>query len=119
MLYIQLHLTILSGILGFNNLMHSDKVVTGSFDKTAKVNSKSCEYLKIWDCNTGKLCHTLVGHEYEIVCISFDPQSVMVASGSMDHTAKLWDVETGKEILSLRVEIYLLIIYKGSFRRNR
>lgn len=29
----------------------------------------------------------------EIVCLAFDPHSLLVATGSMDHTAKLWDVE--------------------------
>jgi hypothetical protein len=33
----------------------------------------------------------------------------------MDNTAKLWDVETGKEIVTLKVSI---IIFLGSSRRN-
>jgi len=49
--------------------------VTGSFDKTAK----------IWDATTGKLLNTLYGHQYEIVCLSFDPQGLLVATGSMDQ----------------------------------
>jgi WD40 repeat protein len=57
-----------------------DKVVTGSFDKTAK----------IWDSSTGELLHTLRGHSTEIVCLSFDPTGQLVATGSMDSTAKLW-----------------------------
>ena len=63
----------------------SDKIVTGSFDKKAK----------IWDANTGQCYHTLKGHKMEIVCLSFDPHGMLVATGSMDNTAKLWDVETG------------------------
>ena len=31
----------------------------------------------------------------EIVCLSFDPHGMLVATGSMDNTAKIWDVETG------------------------
>lgn len=37
----------------------------------------------------------------EIVCLSFDPHGMLVATGSMDNTAKLWDVETGQEIFTL------------------
>lgn len=37
----------------------------------------------------------------EIVCLSFDPNGFLVATGSMDNTAKLWDVETGEQIFSL------------------
>jgi dynein assembly factor with WDR repeat domains 1 len=64
---------------------YRDKIVTGSFDRTAK----------IWDANTGQRYHTLKGHKMEIVCLGFDPHGMLVATGSMDHTAKLWDVETG------------------------
>ena len=76
--------------IAFNN-PYGDKIVTGSFDKTAK----------LWDANTGKCQHTFRGHATEIVCLSFDPQSKMVATGSMDSTAKLLDVETGKEVSTL------------------
>eukprot|EP01017_Pseudomicrothorax_dubius_P031582 TRINITY_DN404_c0_g1_i1.p1 TRINITY_DN404_c0_g1~~TRINITY_DN404_c0_g1_i1.p1 ORF type:complete len:357 (-),score=36.87 TRINITY_DN404_c0_g1_i1:485-1507(-) len=79
------------------------RIATGSFDRTAK----------IWDANIGKLCHSLVGHREEVVCISFDPQGMKLFTGSMvflldvnyflqDHTAKIWDTNTGKEILSLQ-----------------
>lgn len=39
---------------------------------------------------------TLLGHKEEIVCLSFDPIGISLATGSMDHTTKLWDIETGK-----------------------
>ena len=67
------------------------QVVTGSFDKTAK----------IWNSETGELLHTLRGHATEIVCLSFDPHGMVVATGSMDSTAKLWDVSRGVELCSL------------------
>ncbi|TKS81190.1 Dynein assembly factor with WDR repeat domains 1 [Collichthys lucidus] len=35
------------------------------------------------------------------VCMAFNPQSTLVATGSMDATAKLWDVETGEEVATL------------------
>ena len=82
------HSTIHSGKYSCKSLLIllcRDKIVTGSFDKTAK----------IWDANTGELLRNLVGHKMEIVTLSFDPHSMLVATGSMDNTAKLWDVETG------------------------
>lgn len=33
----------------------------------------------------------------EIVCLSFDPHGMLVATGSMDNTAKIWDVEAKDE----------------------
>jgi len=44
-----------------------DKIVTGSFDRKAK----------IWDANTGQRYHTLKGHKMEIVCLSFDPHGTV------------------------------------------
>merc|ERR1712060_622486 len=76
--------------IAFNNPF-GDKVVTGSFDKTAK----------LWNSETGELLHTLRGHATEIVCPAFDPTGRIVATGSMDSTAKLWDVVGGLEIASL------------------
>ncbi|NXV99897.1 DAW1 factor, partial [Fregetta grallaria] len=35
------------------------------------------------------------------VCLSFNLQSTLVATGSMDTTAKLWDIEKGEEIVTL------------------
>ena len=49
-----------------------DKVITGSFDKSAK----------IWDATTGQLLHTLKGHLTEIVCVVFNPQGTLVATGN-------------------------------------
>lgn len=50
----------------------SDKVVTGSFDKTAKV----------WSATTGECLHTYRGHRTEIVCASFDPNGSTIATVS-------------------------------------
>lgn len=76
--------------MAFNN-PYGNIIVTGSFDRTAK----------IWDAEQGQLMHTLKGHKMEIVSLAFDPHGVLVATGSMDHTAKLWDVEHGKELFDL------------------
>ena len=76
--------------IAFNNPF-GDKIVTGSFDKTAK----------LWSAETGELLHTLKGHSTEIVCLSFDPHGQVVATGSMHSTAKLWDVQRGVELCSL------------------
>ncbi|NXK60051.1 DAW1 factor, partial [Sylvietta virens] len=50
---------------------------------------------------TGKCYHTFRGHRAEIVCLSFNPQSTLLATGSMDTTAKLWDLEKGEEVATL------------------
>ena len=39
----------------------------------------------------------------EIVCLNFDQQGIMLATGSMDQVGKLWDLEKGKEFATLKV----------------
>lgn len=49
------------------------------------------------------------------VCLAFNPQSTLVATGSMDATAKLWDVESGEEVATLSVrEFFLYIPYPSA-----
>ena len=60
---------------------------------------------QVWDANNGELIYTLRGHATEIVCLSFNPQSTIIATGSMDSTAKLWDVESGEELCTLLVTL--------------
>ena len=45
---------------------------------------------------------TLVGHERRISCIAFSPDGRKIASGSDDHTIKLFDVVTGEVIRTLK-----------------
>ena len=36
---------------------------------------------QVWNANTGELYHTLRGHATEIVCLSFNPQGTVIATG--------------------------------------
>jgi dynein assembly factor with WDR repeat domains 1 len=70
-----------------------DRIVTGSFDKTAK----------LWDATTGKLIETFVGHAQEVVsvaCTTGDgKEELVVATGSMDGTARIWVVGTNENVV--------------------
>jgi WD40 repeat protein len=42
------------------------------------------------------------GHSKTIQCISFSPDGNFVVTGSADHTARIWDTRTGKEIRTFK-----------------
>ncbi|KAF1314950.1 Wd domain-containing protein, partial [Globisporangium splendens] len=103
------------------DLLHlTAEFITGSYDRTCKVwdtqtgdklltleGHKNVVYAIAFNnpygdkIITGQLYHTYRGHSTEIVCLSFNPQGTVIATGSMDNTAKLWDVETGQELHTL------------------
>ncbi len=67
------------------------RIVTGSYDKTAKV----------WEAATGRLLHTLEGHGNRIVAVAFSPDGRRIVTGSDDSTAKVWDATTGQPLHTL------------------
>lgn len=47
----------------------------------------------------------LFGHKAAINCIAFSPDGKHLASGSMDKTIRIWDVATGKHILTIKASM--------------
>ena len=43
------------------------------------------------------------GHMQPVSAVAFHPTGNYFASGSMDHTIKVWDVHSGKQILSINI----------------
>jgi hypothetical protein len=60
--------------------------------------------IKIWDVGRTKpkLLSTIHGHADTILAIAFAPDGSSIASASYDKLVKLWDVNTGKQIKSLK-----------------
>ena len=48
------------------------------------------------------MLHSLEGHTASVASVAFLPDGKRVLTGSQDNTAKLWDADTGKEILTLK-----------------
>lgn len=90
------HVDFLSSILfwfltGFAfEIDYSDRALTGSFDKTAK----------LWNVFTGDCLVTFWGHTAEVVGAQFNPSKETVATISMDSTARVFDVITGRSMYS-------------------
>ena len=71
-------------VLGVKGRPLRFQIVTGSFDKTVKV----------WDATTGKEIRTLTGpqgHKQMVLNVAISPDGSLIASGSSDNTANLWD----------------------------
>ncbi len=66
--------------------------------------------LTMWDAQTGEVLHTMKGHTTTVVSAAFSPDGKRLATGSFDQTVRLWDVETGQEVLSIKVPARVLSI---------
>ena len=53
----------------------------------------------MWDCESGECVQTLHGHAGRLARIGFHPTGRYLGTASFDHTWRLWDVETGDELL--------------------
>uniref|UniRef100_A0A4W3GSB6 Uncharacterized protein n=1 Tax=Callorhinchus milii TaxID=7868 RepID=A0A4W3GSB6_CALMI len=48
--------------------------------------------LRLWDIESGRCLHTLLGHVAAVRCVQYDGRRVV--SGAYDYTVKVWDPET-------------------------
>ncbi|MFC2026298.1 WD40 repeat domain-containing protein, partial [Chloroflexota bacterium] len=59
--------------------------------------------IRLWDFDTGDLLQTFTGHAIFAYGLSISPDGRRVASGDMNGVVKVWDIETGAEVLSFQV----------------
>jgi WD40 repeat protein len=58
--------------------------------------------VRIWDPHTGQARHTLTGHINWVRALAAAPDGSWLASVSEDGTARMWDVDAGRCVASLR-----------------
>ena len=54
--------------------------------------------ISIWDLKSQSLSHELIGHFDAITSISFSPDNLTLASGSIDNTIVVWDLRSGNQL---------------------
>jgi WD40 repeat protein len=55
-----------------------------------------------WQPKTHLALKTLRGHLDAVKSVAFSPDGQRIVTGSEDHTAKVWDVASGRELLTLK-----------------
>ena len=53
--------------------------------------------ITIWDPKTGKHLQKITGHEKKITAVAVNPDGTLLATGSLDHSAKVLDLINGQE----------------------
>ncbi|RFU29581.1 hypothetical protein B7463_g6767, partial [Scytalidium lignicola] len=59
--------------------------------------------IRLVDLTTGKEIQNLEGHTDTVAHLGFSPDGQTLASASHDHTIRLWDLMTGREIHQLKI----------------
>lgn len=78
-------------------------VVHLAFGKKSNLIAIACadHSIKIADASTGKILYNLQGHDNEVRSVQFTNDDKFLVSGSLDTQIKIWDLTTGKEVLSM------------------
>jgi WD40 repeat protein len=53
-----------------------------------------CGGIRLWDAQTGKQVGFLQGHSASVSSLKFSPDSQRLATGSADHTVKVWNLQS-------------------------
>jgi WD40 repeat protein len=61
------------------------------------------QVIEVYSTHDAQLLHRLVGHEQTVYRAIFSPDGHQIATVSSDATLRLWDLDTGGELFSLRL----------------
>lgn len=79
--------------------------------KIATSSSNSAIEPAVWDAKTGKKLFSLSGHNQFIRSITFSPNGKLIATASEDGTIRIWNANTGDELLIIKDHIHEVVEY--------
>ena len=76
--------------------------------------------LSVWTVASWRELQELIGHTNRIAAVAFHPNDPQVITASHDHTARVWDFESGEHLASLPLaEESDVSLYRGDQRQIR
>jgi WD40 repeat protein len=79
---------------------HRSPVSSIAFGSNGELISAGGASINIWNTTTNKWERGISGNFQSVECISVSTNGETLATGGSDQTVRLWDVQTGKELLS-------------------
>jgi WD40 repeat protein len=62
------------------------------------------QFIRLLDAQTGKEIRRFAGHTDTVTALAFSPDGKLLASGSKDRSASLWDIVSGKQFLKFQAQ---------------
>jgi WD40 repeat protein/predicted Ser/Thr protein kinase len=83
------------------NLGLARRTLAGLRPKGGEADLRGFEWRYLWNLCRGDQLATLAGHERTVTCAAFSPEGNRLATGSMDGTARIWEVMTHQCLATL------------------
>lgn len=93
--------TIIHSIPRNNTSGYDRRIITLTPDGRTVINGSSHGVLTAYDTASGNKLRDFTGHTGKVQAIAASPDSRLLASGSADQTVKLWEIASGKLLLTI------------------